>query len=534
MNMRLSTIGSARSKLRLLRGLTVILAASMALALNACSANGSSGPANGSSRPATPSLKIGLSSEPPMLKAGADQGTAAEILNSIMQRGLLSYDDNGQLVNALAESHKQVDPTTMEFHLRKGLTFQDGSPLTSKNVKQTLEYLADPANSARDFSAMSDISLIETPDDTTVIIKLKSPNAAFLEYLAEPAAGIVPESALKNGAANTVGAGPFKLSDYQKGVAMTFVKFDGYYDASEVKLNNLKVDFYPDGQARTNALRNGDVDLIDYVPWENFDVIKSDSNLVLDSQPGTFMYLVFNISKKGPFANPKVREAVAYAVDRNKIVQSVFSGYGKALGGMPIPESSPFYDASRTSTWKFDPRKAKELLAEAGYPNGFDATILASSQYAFHQDTAVSVQADLKAVGINLKLDSPDWATRIQKGNAGDYDVAVNGTGGIVNDPSFLADLLIGPPSYRRPFGYQDQETTDLLAKGTSTLDTKTRKQIYAELENHLLQTAPIVSLTTREQGFAYNKNVKGFKNLPGFLSFYSGYSLAGTSIASN
>ena len=509
-----------------------ILAPLLALSMTACSA-GSSGSSDSGQSSSEQTLTFGLSSEPPVLKAGADQGTAALILDTIMHRGLLAYDSKGKLVDALAKNHKQIDPTTIEFNLHEGLTFQDGSSLTSQNVKDTFEYYGDPKNSARDFSAMGAVAAVETPSATTAIIKLKAPNAAFLEYLADPTAVILPDSALQTGAANTVGAGPFKLTDYKKGVSMTFEKFNNYYDASNVKLKSLKVEFYADGQARTNALLNGDVDLIDYVPWETFKTIKSNKNLVLDSQPGTFMYLVFNTTK-GPFANPKVREAVAYAVKRDNIVKAVFSGNGKALGGLPIPEASPYYDASKESTWKYDPALAKKLLEEAGYPNGFDATILASSQYAFHQDTAISVQADLKAVGINLKLDAPDWATRIQEGEAGQYDIAVNGTGGIVNDPSFLTDLLTGPASYRRSFGYTDQQTTDLLAQGVSTLDTTKREQIYTQLADHLLKTAPFVSLTTRDQGYAYNKKVQGFKNLPGFTSFYAGYTLADTSINSN
>lgn len=504
--------------------LALVLVAALVLGLAGCGGGATS-------ESAGKTLKVGLSSEPPKLLAGGDQGTAALTLNSIMHRGLLTYDDNGKIVDGLAESHRKVDDKTLQFKLRKGLTFHDGSPLTSKNVKRTLEYLADPENSARVYSAMKDIAKVETPDDRTVVIKLKAPNAAFLQYLADPTAAIVPDEAL-SGKANTVGAGPFKLTNYRKGVSMTFEKFGDYYSGGDVKLNKLEVDFYPDGNARTNALLNGDVDLIDYVPWENFASIEQNDDLVLNSQPGTFMYLVFNV-KKGPFANPKVRRAVAHAVDREKIVKGVFSGNGGPLSGVPIPENSTFYDASKQNVYKHDPAKAKQLLREAGYPNGFSAKILASSQYAFHQDTAVSVQADLKKVGINLKLDAPDWATRIQKGTAGQYDVAVNGTGGNVNDPNFLADLLTGPANYRRPFGYDDAKTTRLLQEGIRETDQAKRKKIYGEMQDHLITTAPIVTLTTREQGFAYSKRVTGFKNLPGFTSFYSGYTLANTRLTS-
>jgi ABC-type transport system substrate-binding protein len=244
------------------------------------------------------------------------------------------------------------------------------------------------------------------------------------------------------------------------------------------------------------------------------------------------MYLNFNVTK-GPFADAKVREAVALAVNRDNVVSAALSGNGTPIQGVPVPEDSPFYNKSLANGWQQNLDKAKSLLAEAGYPDGFTARMLSTSQYAFHKDTALSVQSDLAAVGIKLDLDLPDWATRVSKGNAGNYDIAVSGSAGVVNDPSFLSKFVQGPAEHTRSFGYDNATVNALLAQGLAETDEAKRKATYDELSETILTDAPFVSLAGRAQAFAYQKSVTGFSNLPGFLTFNSGYTLTETSIVS-
>jgi ABC-type transport system substrate-binding protein len=505
---------------------TAAIAAS-ALALAACGGGGTT-------QGAAPEqeLQFGLSGDVPKLQPHLDQGAAAMVLDSVLHRGLLGYDSKGEITTALADKYEQTDPTTYKFTLHKGLTFHDGSPLTSAEVKTSFEDLANPKSSAKIVAVTQGISSIETPDAETVIIKLKSPNAAFLSYIADTTAAVLPPAAFTAGGESWVGAGPFKLASHDKGVSFVVEKFDGYYNAESVKLNKIDFPIYTDGQARTNALLAGDVDLIDFVPWEEFDRVKSDSNITLDAQSGPFMYLNFNVTK-GPFADAKVREAVALAVNRENVVSAALSGNGTPIQGVPVPETSPFYNKSLANGWEQNAEKAKSLLAEAGYPDGFTARMLSTSQYAFHKDTALSVQSDLAAVGIKLDLDLPDWATRVSKGNAGDYDIAVSGSAGVVNDPSFLSKFVQGPAEHTRSFGYDNATINALLAKGVAETDEAKRKAVYDELSETILTDAPFVSLAGRAQAFAYQKSVTGFANLPGFLTFNSGYTLTETSLVS-
>jgi len=497
-----------------------------AVALTGCSA-GSPAP----TAAAEQTLRFGLSGEPQDMKVGADQGATGYMLDALIHRGLMSYDASGALVPGLAESFEEIDPATYSFTLRDGLTFSDGTPLTSANVKNTLLFLADPANGARTLAAMRNIVEVETPDERTAIVHLSENNADFVAYLADSTAFIAPDEALSADAVSTIGAGPFTIQEDEAGVQLVLAKNDAYYGAEDVALDTIDLVFYADGTARTNALISGDVDLIDYVPWEQFAALESTNGVTVDVQNGLLMDIEFNVTD-GPFADPKVREAVAYAVNRDSVVDAAFFGNAKAIYGPPILESSDYYTAESQELWEYDPEHAKELLAEAGYPDGFSTTILTTSQYVFHQDTAITVQADLKEIGIDATLDSPDWAARMEKATSGDYQIKINGWGGIVPEPAYLESYL-GGPDLAKSFGWTNPAIMQALAEGRTAADVDSRKAAYTEAIDLIASDVPFVPLVQRGQAFAYNAKVSGFANLPGFLTFFSGYSLTDTTIVS-
>src|SRR5699024_306586 len=308
------------------------------------------------------------------------------------------------------------------------------------------------------------------------------PNNAFLQYLAVPTAAIVPVDALETGESAWIGAGPFVIDEHNHGTNMLLTPNESYYAADDVNLASLDLVFYPDGTARTNALVSGEVDLIDYVPWEDFSRIESDSELILDDVSAPFMYVHFNVAEEdGPMADPLVREAVAHAVNRENVVEAVFSGNGDPLYGMPLDENDPNFDEDWASMYEYNPERAEELLDEAGYDDSQTLTLLTSSEYAFHQDTALSVQSDLEAVGINVELSNPDWATRVTEGVAGNYDLAVAGNSAIIPDTSWISNYVGGPVNYSRSFGYDYPELTETIERAVETEDDDERQNLYAE-----------------------------------------------------
>ncbi|MBS3182941.1 ABC transporter substrate-binding protein [Leucobacter manosquensis] len=504
------------------------LGAVAALALSGCGGS-SANESDGGDGAAEQVLTFGLSADPAQPITGAAQGTAVNQLLTMVHRGLMSFGADGEAVPALAETVDTPDDTTFVFTLHEGLTFSDDSPLTADNVKNTLDYYRDAANGSQLAAPFADVETVESDGDLQVTVSLSQPNTAFLQYLALPFAAIVPDASLNPETANWIGAGPWEMTNLDQGIGLTMEKNEGYYDADNVALDGIDVKFYADGEARTNALLSGDVDLIDYVTWENFDRV-ADAGFTVDQVNGPFQFVQFNV-EDGPFADPKVRQAVAHALNRENSVLAAFQSNGEALNGLSISESDPAYDENLENLWEYDPEKAKSLLAEAGYEDGFPATLLATSQYTFLQDNALSVQEDLKAIGIDVTLDAPDWSTRVSKGNEGEYDIAVSGDTGMVADPSYLLNWVTDGRNYNVSWGYGNEEITSLISDGLQATDDATKHEIYQEIGELWAEDVPFASLNTRAQAYGYSDDVAGFSNLPGTLTFYSGYMLANTSM---
>ncbi|ONG54437.1 peptide ABC transporter substrate-binding protein [Pseudoroseomonas deserti] len=465
-------------------------------------------------------LTFGLSSYPPTIQPWANSGTAAATIKLMIYRGLTSYSADGKLQPELAESWTRETDTSWVFKLRDA-KFQNGEKVTSADIKWTFEQIAGERSTAYFRSEVQGFERVETPDDLTVRIVTKQPTVTLPVWMASYHLPIISRNSPRG---QFVGAGPFVLKGQERGVSLDLEPFEGYYKPGLPKLRGIRVVAYADENLRTAALQSGDVDLIEYVPWQAMDAIAANPGLSLDAVDGAFMFLVFNGSKP-PFNDARVRKAVAHAINRDDLVKAAFFGRGSGLAHLPIPESSAFYNADFKDGWKYDPALSKKLLADAGHGGGINCSLLSTAQYGMHKDTAEVVQQHLAAVGINVTLNLPDWATRVAVGNRGQYDMAVMGTAADSNDPDGLASFIDGAlsPSYVRSFGLKTERITQLLAAGRAEFDETKRRAIYREMEQVAIEEAPMVGLTWRSQGYAMRKAVTGFRNLPGALTFYSG-----------
>lgn len=482
-------------------------------------------------------LYFGLSGEPSTLDSTINAGTPARTIRLAIHRGLVNYGPDGKLSQELAESYDvSPDALTYTFRLRDA-KFHDGSPVTAEDVKASLERITAADSKATYRNELGVIQAIETPDAKTVKLTLSKPFVPLIHYLALPESAIVPAAWIKEHGSDTnampIGAGPFKFANWERGRELTVEKFDGYYKQGKPHLQDVHYVFYGDENTRVNALKSGDVDIIDYVPWKDAASIESDSGLQLASTSGPFMMLQFN-TKFEPFSKPEVRQAVSYAIDRAAIINTAFNGRGTPLFGLAIPEGYMGYSKEKANYFSHDVEKAKELLARAGYPNGFEARLLSTAQYGFHNNTAIAVQAELAKIGIKINLELPDWSGRIAKNNAGDYDFLVAGTAGDIADPDWLSNFFYGGEQLVRlnnSAHFNDPEINLLLDKGRVTLDPAEREKIYGQFVNRALEQSPFVYLIWRDQSFGLRKNVKGFTNIPGFLTFQSGITIEDTEL---
>ena len=475
-------------------------------------------------------LTFGLSSYPPTLQPWANSGTAAATIKLLIYRGLLSYGNDGKLRGELAETWERDGDTAWVFHLRQAV-FQNGAPVTADDVKWTIEQVAAEKSTAYLKTEFQGVQEVQTPDPRTVRIVMKQPTATLPLWVANFHMPIIAKGSTDNNG-TPVGAGPYVLKAQERGVSLDLVAFDKFYKPGLPKTKNLKVIVYADENLRAAALQAGDVDIIEYVPWQSMQAIGADPRLKLDATDGPFMFIEFN-GKAAPFGDARVRRAVAHAIRREEIVKTAFYGRGTPLEGLPIAPSSDFFDAEKAKGWSYDPDKAKALLKEAGHADGFSCTMLATAQYSMHKTTAEVCQQHLADVGIQVQLNLPDWPTRVSLGNKGQYEFAVHGTSGDSNDPDSLTQFIDGEltATYARSFALPTPKLHALLAAGRAEFDAAKRRAIYDQVQTVALEETPMVSLCWRSQGYGMAKDVNGFHNLPGALTFYSGLTFEETSI---
>lgn len=468
-------------------------------------------------------LRIGLSTYPPHFRAWVNVGWSGHLVSSLMNRNLISYNEAGELVGELAESWEAIGPTTWTIRLRDA-KFHDGSPVTAADVEWNFAQIKTEGSGAAMFDALKPIVGFKVIDDRTFELETDAPNAIIPATLALPFFTILKADSTADEEYG-IGAGPYRLVAAEKGVSIELEPNEHYFKG-QPPLKGVLVTPYIDENARVAALTAGDVDLIDYVPWSAMDAIEADTNLALHTIPsGAFMYLTFNGS--GIFADKRLRQAVAFGLRREEFVDSIFFGRGAPMTGLPRSSSTPFYHEDQAKFWGYDPERAKALMKEAGHENGFEVTLLSSSQYSMHRDTAVLVQAQLAEIGIKVNLTMPDWATRVSMGNKGAGDFQVQGNALEVIDPD-AAQTLCDPtmsPTYLRSRNFEVEGLAELYAAGRAELDPAKRAEIYKEADQKVLDETSMTGIAYRGTGFATRATISELPLLPDQLSVFSGTS---------
>lgn len=474
-------------------------------------------------------LRFGLSAFPPSLRPWPSTGASAGTVKLQLFRGLLGNDAKGELRGELAESWRQVDPVTYEFKLRPNAVFQDGAKVDPDAIRFNVEAISAEKSTAYQRAVFQNVAKVEAVDAQTVRLVLKEPSATFLPALATYNSGFISPKSSEN---DPIGAGPYRLAGQERGARIEVEAFDKFYKPGLPRSKRIVFQVFQDENLRAAALRTGDVDVIEYVPWAQMDQIESDANQKLLLSDGGYMCLLFNCAR-GPFADKRVRQAVAWAVRREDVVKAAFFGRGRVLNGIPFRTTAAMNDPALNEGWGLDLDKAKALLAAAGVGSGFTAKLLSTAQFGMHKDTAEVVQQSLAAIGIQCELNMPEWGSRVQLGNRGQYDLAVHGLSGDFNDPDSMTAYLLGgqPASYSRPVGFNSEKANALMKAGQAESDPAKRLATYRELRDVLLDEAAFVGLAWRAQGYATRANVSGFSNLPGFLSLSSGNILEETAV---
>ena len=440
-------------------------------------------------------LTFGLSSYPPSIQPRANTGTAAATIKLMIHRGLTGFAPDGSLRAPSSRKLGAGGTGAWVFKLRDAM-FKNGEKVTSADVKWTDRTghrrknpppicvrkcrPSENRDARRQDGALRDEGAMATCRSCLPTSTCRS-------------SGMIPMQK------SPVGAGPFVIKAQERGVSIDLEASGKYYKPGLPRLKAIRAVAYADENLRVAALQAGDVDLIEYVPWQSMETIGKDTGLALDAVDGPYMYLIFNATKP-PFNDARVRKAVAHAIKRDEIVKAAFFGRGWGLAHLPIPKASEFFNPAYENGWKYDTGLARKLLAEAGHPDGFTCSFLSTAQYGMHKDSAEVVQQNLAAIGIKAELNLPDWATRVTIGNKGQYDMAMMGDAADSNDPDGIAKAIDGSlsSSYTRSFGLKTDKITALIKAGRAEFDAAKRKAIYGELEAEVIEEAPMVGLAWR------------------------------------
>ena len=318
---------------------------------------------------------IGMSLEPPVLDPTKNAAAAIrEVTTPSIFEALGRIDRTGAINPGLAESWSiSEDGKEYVFKIRQGVKFHDGEPLDASVVKFSLDRLFAPDSTVPAKSLYTDIDKVEVVDPSTVKVTLKSPNSFLLYSLSLGDAGIMhPKSAPTNDK-NPIGTGPFMFKERKEGDSITLVKSPTYRDPGSIKLNTVIFKIVKDPSAQVSALLAGDVDAFPgFQAPELVDRLKKDPRFVVIVGTTEGEVILATNNGKKPFDNPKVRQAMAHAINREELI-SAESGFGVPIGSHFAPHNKAYVDL--TKTYPFDIAKAKALLAEAGYPNGFEASL---------------------------------------------------------------------------------------------------------------------------------------------------------------
>nr|WP_241154414.1 ABC transporter substrate-binding protein [Staphylospora marina] len=453
---------------------------------------------------------------------------------------LVEYDrDSTQVVPGLAESW-ETSPDGLEwtFKLRQDVKFHDGTPFNAEAVVYNFNRWMDknhPEHKGGEFPYYGYmfggykgdpghvIKNVTAVDEFTVKFELNSPQAPFLSNLAMSPFAIGSPTAIKKDpegfARNPVGTGAFMFKEWKQNDSITLVKNPNYWKQGYPKLDKLIFKSIPDNSARFTALKSGDIDMMDGLNPNDVKLVESDSNLQLFKQSGMNVgYLAMNTEKK-PFDNPKVRQAINHAVNKQAIVDTLFAGLAVPAVN-PMPESIWGYNKN-VKDYEFDLEKAKQLLAEAGYPNGFEVEFYAMTEPRPYmpdgKKVAEFIQADLAKIGIKAKIVTYDWQTYLDRTGKGEHAMALLGWSGDNGDPDNFLYVLLDKDNAKAPDAgniafYKSDAVHDLLIKAQQTSDVKERTQLYEKAQEIIKQDAPWVPLVHSVVPYAASKKVTGFK----------------------
>jgi len=501
-------------KLNIKKLLVLLLATVVVIALNGCSGDKQTSEVEDSSSSSQNlnepqmggSIVVGI---PQDIEDSLDPHVAvaagtSEILFNVYE-GLVKPDKDGNLIDAVASEHEIKDAGKKYiFTLREGIKFHDGSLVTVDDIIYSIKNLADVGKMT---SVFSNVEKVEAIDDKTVEITLKEADTEFLAFLTS---AIVPKDT--DVAKNPIGTGPYKYISRNPGENIIMEKFVDYW-GDEAYLDKITYKIITDGNVIVTNLKSGSIDLFQRLTTSQSSQVED----ICDIYEGTMnlVQALYLNNKVKPFDDVKVRQALCYAVNPQEIMDFISDGKGVEIGSSMFPTFGKYYVPELTKTYDVNIEKAKSLLVEAGYPDGFEFTITVPSNYQPHVDTAQVLVEQFAKIGVTAKIQTVEWASWLSDVYmARDYDSTVIGVDASSLTGRALLERFLSTAG-NNFINYNNSTYDEVYSKIRKTSDENEQVELYKELQKILSEDAANVYIQDMANMVALNKKYGGYEFYP-------------------
>ena len=440
-----------------------------------------------------------------------------EVMFNVFE-GLVKPDSNGDLIPAVAESwFVSDDGLTYTFTIRPDMTFHNGSPVTADDVRYSIMRCASSDEPGIvPVQAFTAITSMEAPDEHTVVITLPEPSNEFLSYLTT---AVIPAGYTEQDTA-PVGTGPFRYVSRTAQESVVLERYDDYWGTLP-QIRNVTYRIIENPDSILLSLQSGAVDLFSHLTIMQASQLTGDFNI----EQGTMnlvqaMYL--NHAAE-PFQDIRVRQALCHAIDKQGILDMAFSGYGFPIGSSMYPAFGKYFLPELTDYYPHDPERAKELLTEAGYPDGFSFHITVPSIYQPHMDTAQVIVEQLKKVGVTAVIEPVEWETWLEKVYLGrDFEATVIGVDASAMTARAMLERFVSTAS-NNFINYNNPDYDALFSIAQMSSDDAEQTSVYHQMERNLTENAANVYIQDMADLVAVRKGLSGLRFYPIYVLDLSG-----------
>jgi len=454
-----------------------------------------------SKRPDANTVVMIIESSPTNLDPRVGTDAQSERIDELIFDPLVHRDEHFNMIPWVAEKWEIPDPKTYIFHLRRGIQFHDGRPLTARDVKWTLDSIRDGSLTTLKTTTYELVERVDAPDDATVIIHLSEPDGTLLYNVSEGAFGIVPYGSGKPFNRYPIGSGPFKFISQDPDTEVVLQRNDNYW-GQRAQVERVRLTIVPDATTRALELRKGSADISPSgsLSADMIGTLRRYRSLEVEQQPGTVLaYLAFNL--RDPILQDlRVRQALAYAIDRGAVLHYLFGDQGRLADSVLPPQHWAY--SGNVAHYPYDPAKANQMLDTAGYARGregvrFHLTMKTSTEETTRLLAAV-LQQQLRQIGIALDIRSFEFATFYSDVTKGAFQLYSLRWVGANEDPDIFYYAFHSssfPPKHANRSYYVNPEVDRLIEAGRGTVDQEKRKQIYAQVQQILARDLPYINL---------------------------------------